>query len=160
MRSYCSTNGVTRPSTNAGCWASSRNRRTFIDGELFKWFDGEKWREPFSFSRLFTFFAREGVGNPARDLGNFMAYLRWKAIRKPKDADFIERVGQVFLDGYQAAGRAIDQRWLMLYTADSMLKIAGRRYRSLTAKEWHLVPRLLDGALAALDTVSVGEQTA
>ncbi|MBK9713283.1 MAG: aminoglycoside phosphotransferase family protein [Kouleothrix sp.] len=98
--------------------------------------------------------------NPARDLGNFLAYLRWKAIRKPKDADFIERVGQVFLDGYQAAGRAIDQRWLMLYTADSMLKIAGRRYRSLTAKEWHLVPRLLDGALAALDTVSVGEQTA
>jgi hypothetical protein len=30
--------------------------------------DGEKWREPFSFGRLFTFFAREGVGNPARDL--------------------------------------------------------------------------------------------
>ena len=30
--------------------------------------DGAKWREPFSFSRIFTFFAREGVGNPERDL--------------------------------------------------------------------------------------------
>jgi hypothetical protein len=83
--------------------------------------------------------------NPARDLGNFTAYLRWKAIRKPNDAEFIARVGQLFLGGYRA-GRPIDERWLALYTADSLLKIAGRRYRSLTAKEWHLVPRLLDAA--------------
>ncbi len=38
--------------------------------------DGEKWREPFSFSRLFTFFAREGVGNPARDLEEQKGRLR------------------------------------------------------------------------------------
>ena len=88
--------------------------------------------------------------NPARDLGNFMAYLRWKAIRKPNDAEFIAHVGQIFLDGYRAAGRDIDDRWLRLYTADSLLKIAGRRYRSLTAKEWHLVPRLVEEANAAL----------
>jgi hypothetical protein len=84
--------------------------------------------------------------NPARDLGNFMAYLRWKAIRKPHDAAFIERVGQLFLDGYRAAGHMIDQAWLARYTADSLLKVAGRRYRSLTAKEWHLVPQLIDAA--------------
>ncbi len=29
---------------------------------------GEKWREPFSLGRIFTIFAREGVGNPAKDL--------------------------------------------------------------------------------------------
>ena len=46
-----------------------------------------------------------------------MAYLRWKAIRKPHDATFIERVGQLFLDGYRAAGQAIDQGWLARYTA-------------------------------------------
>jgi hypothetical protein len=86
--------------------------------------------------------------NPARDLGNFMAYLRWKAIRKPDDAAFIERVGQLFLNGYRAAGRVIDETWLACYTADSLLKVAGRRYRSLTAKEWHLVPLLLDAAEA------------
>ncbi len=84
--------------------------------------------------------------NPARDLGNFMAYLRWKAIRKPHDAAFIERVGQLFLQGYRAAGRATDQGWLARYTADSLLKVAGRRYRSLTTKEWHLVPLLIDTA--------------
>lgn len=84
--------------------------------------------------------------NPARDLGNFMAYLRWKAIRKPHDATFIEHVGQLFLAGYRAAGQSIDQDWLARYTAASLLKVAGRRYRSLTAKEWHLVPLLLDAA--------------
>jgi len=84
--------------------------------------------------------------NPARDLGNFMAYLRWKAIRKPNDAAFIKRVGLLFLDGYRAAGQLIDQDWLARYTADSLLKVAGRRYRSLTAKEWHLVPLLIDAA--------------
>jgi hypothetical protein len=91
--------------------------------------------------------------NPARDLGNFLTYLRWKAIRKPHDAEFIEHVGRVFLDGYAAAGRPIDQRWLALYTADSLLKIAGRRYRSLTAKEWHLVPRLVEAAEQIVATV-------
>ncbi|HQY90053.1 hypothetical protein [Caldilinea sp.] len=30
--------------------------------------NGDKWREPFSFGRIFTIFAREGVGNPAQDL--------------------------------------------------------------------------------------------
>ncbi len=29
---------------------------------------GDKWREPFSFGRIFTIFAREGVGNPRNDL--------------------------------------------------------------------------------------------
>ncbi|KPV49588.1 hypothetical protein SE17_31750, partial [Kouleothrix aurantiaca] len=57
----------------------------------------------------------------------------------------------VCLEGYQAAGLAIDTRWLRLYEADSLLKIMGRRFRSLTAKEWHLVPRLLEAANAVLD---------
>jgi hypothetical protein len=85
---------------------------------------------------------------PERDLGNFLAYLDWKAIRKPADAAFIERAGQLFMEGYRAAGAAPDERRLALYRADSLLKIAGRRYRSLTVKEWHLVPRLLDAAEA------------
>jgi hypothetical protein len=83
---------------------------------------------------------------PERDLGNFLAYLDWKAIRKPADADFIARAGQVFMEGYQGAGRTPDQGRLAIYRADSLLKVAGRRYRSLTTKEWHLVPRLIDAA--------------
>lgn len=89
--------------------------------------------------------------NPARDLGNFLAYLRWKAIRQPHNAAFIEHVGQLFLDGYYASGAAIDGEWLRRYTASSMLKIVGRRFRSLTAKEWDLVPSLLDAALTTLE---------
>jgi hypothetical protein len=83
---------------------------------------------------------------PERDLGNFLAYLRWKAIRKPGDAAFIERAGQVFIEGYASSAPAPSARRLAIYEADSLLKIAGRRYRSLTVKEWHLVPRLIEAA--------------
>lgn len=38
--------------------------------------DGDKWREPFTFSRIFTFFAREGVGNPSRDLAEQQEQIR------------------------------------------------------------------------------------
>lgn len=38
--------------------------------------NGDKWREPFSFGRLFTIFAREGVGNPAQDLEEQKAKIR------------------------------------------------------------------------------------
>lgn len=84
--------------------------------------------------------------DPARDIGNFLAYLRWKAIRQPQQADFIEHVGRVFLDGYLATRPAPDQRSLALFQSASMLKVAGRRYRALTVKEWHLVPRLIEAA--------------
>ena len=38
--------------------------------------DGEKWREPFTFTRFFTFFAREGVGNPQQEIEEQKARLR------------------------------------------------------------------------------------
>ena len=37
---------------------------------------GDRWREPFSFGRFFTVFAREGVGNPARDLDEQQQKMR------------------------------------------------------------------------------------
>jgi hypothetical protein len=89
--------------------------------------------------------------DPARDAGNFLAYLRWKAIRRPEQAAFIAHAGQIFLAGYQAAGGAADPARRALYEAASLLKIAGRRFRSLTVKEWPLVPQLLDAARAVLD---------
>jgi hypothetical protein len=89
--------------------------------------------------------------DPARDAGTFLAYLRWKAIRRPEQAAFIAHAGQIFLAGYQAAGGAADPARRALYEAASLLKIAGRRFRSLTVKEWPLVPQLLDTARAVLD---------
>jgi hypothetical protein len=37
---------------------------------------GDRWREPFSFGRFFTVFAREGVGNPAYELEDQTKKLR------------------------------------------------------------------------------------
>lgn len=86
--------------------------------------------------------------NPARDLGNMIAYLRWKALRQPQHAPFIERAIALMLDGYGAVRETPDRCWLALYEATSLLKIAGRRFRSLAIREWPLIPELLDTALA------------
>ena len=91
--------------------------------------------------------------NPARDLGNFLAYMCWKAIRQPEHAAFVEQAGQSFLGGYLDSGGEVDDLWLGLYQAASLLKIAGRRFRSLTFREWPLVPHLLDAAVATLNEV-------
>jgi hypothetical protein len=91
--------------------------------------------------------------NPARDLGNFLADLRWKAIRNPAQAAAIEQAAGAFLAGYQAAGPLPPAAWRALYEAASLLKIAGRRFRNLSLPEWPLVPRLLDAAFAGLGPV-------
>jgi hypothetical protein len=88
--------------------------------------------------------------NRARDIGNFLAYLSWKAIRRPQQAALIERAGRLFLDGYATVGPALDHCWLALYRAASMLKIVGRRFRSLNYKEWPMAPQLLTAAAAML----------
>jgi len=87
------------------------------------------------------------LAEPARDLGNLLAYLDWKAIRRPADAGWVERAGAVFLAGY-ATGRPAPAGRVAVYRAGSLLKVAGRRYRSLTVGEWPLVPALLDAAAA------------
>jgi hypothetical protein len=87
------------------------------------------------------------LAEPARDLGNLLAYLDWKAVRRPDDAAWVERAAAAFLSGY-ATGRSAPADRVAVYRAGSLLKIAGRRYRSLAASEWPLVPALLDAAAA------------
>ena len=95
--------------------------------------------------------------NPARDMGNFLAYLCWKAIRQPEHGAFVETAGRAFLDAYLDARPNLDVRWLSLYQAASLLKIAGRRFRSLTFREWPLVIHLIDAANATLrEQVEIG----
>jgi len=48
--------------------------------------NGDKWREPFSFGRIFTIFAREGVGNPAADLEDQKQKIR-QLLGQAGDAD-------------------------------------------------------------------------
>jgi hypothetical protein len=87
------------------------------------------------------------LAEPARDLGNLLAYLDWKAIRRPGEAAWVERAGAAFLAGY-ATGRPAPPDRVAAWRAASLLKVAGRRYRSLTVPEWPLVPALLDAAAA------------
>lgn len=81
--------------------------------------------------------------DPSRDLGNFLAYLTWRAIRHPDQGSFIDRAEKRFLAGYAEVRTPPENRQIELCTAQSLLKIAGRRFRSLTTAEWPLVPRLI-----------------
>lgn len=80
----------------------------------------------------------------ARDLGNFLAYLDWKAVRRPELGGALDTIGAAFLEGYAGRGPLPSPRRLAVYRAASLVKIAGRRFRSLAAAEWPLVPALLD----------------
>jgi len=74
--------------------------------------------------------------NPARDVGNFLASLRWKAIRESHNVAFIEAAIPSFLDGYATLRTVPDECWIARYEAGSMLKIAGRRFHKLDVSEW------------------------
>ncbi len=51
---------------------------------------GDRWREPFSFGRFFTVFAREGIGNPPRDLEEQQKKLRALLANAPAAASATE----------------------------------------------------------------------
>jgi hypothetical protein len=85
--------------------------------------------------------------NPAQDLGNFLAYLTWKALRQPQHAAFIQYGQQKFLAGYRTLRALPDAGWLSFYQAASILKIVGRRYSGLTYQEWPLTEQLLEKAV-------------
>jgi aminoglycoside phosphotransferase (APT) family kinase protein len=86
------------------------------------------------------------VAEPARDLGNLLAYLRWKAIRQPHHAAFIREAAESFLHGYGRLARLPDGSRIAVHQAASMLKIAERRFQRLEVTAWHLVPRLVEEA--------------
>ena len=58
---------------------------------------GDRWKEPFSIMRFFTVFAREGVGNPARDLGEQVSKLR----------DLLNKSGDASLNDVPIDGAAV-----------------------------------------------------
>jgi Ser/Thr protein kinase RdoA (MazF antagonist) len=87
---------------------------------------------------------------PGRDMGNLLAYLDWRAIRRPEDATLVDEARHAFLEGYAAVAPLPDSPWLAAFRAGSMLKIAGRRLRSLSFEEWELLSKLLDAARATL----------
>ena len=89
-------------------------------------------------------------GDPARDVGNALAYLTWKAIQRPDLALGLAHLLGALPEGYGTCGSRLDQGRIHWWHAASLVKIAGRRYRQLAVHQWPLVPLLLHEAGAAL----------
>jgi len=87
--------------------------------------------------------------DPARDLANLLGYLRWRGIRRPEDAAWTDAVGPLVLEGYAEVAEPPDPAWLELFQRATLLRIAGRRLRSLAVSEWRWLPALLRGAAPA-----------
>ena len=87
---------------------------------------------------------------PARDLGNLLGYLSWRALRRPAERRFLRAARAAVLDGYREHSPGLDRDRLARYEAATLLKIAGRRFRSLQYAEWPRVPELLERAAALL----------
>jgi hypothetical protein len=87
--------------------------------------------------------------DPARDLGNLLGYLRWRGIRRPQDAAWTGAAGPLLLKGYASVADPPGPAWLELFQAVTMLRIAGRRLRSLAVPEWSRLPELVRRARQA-----------
>jgi hypothetical protein len=93
---------------------------------------------------------------PARDVGNLLAYLRWRAIREPARRVAVSKVSAAFLAGYTSTTLTpLHHQRVRAYEAASLLKIAGRRYRRLAVDEWERVPIVIAAAIERLGA-SVG----
>ncbi|HEX6492425.1 MAG TPA: hypothetical protein VF112_02875, partial [Candidatus Dormibacteraeota bacterium] len=90
---------------------------------------------------------------PARDAGNLLAYLRWRAIRRPETAAAVAEVRAAFLDGYaRSAPAPLDADRLRAFEAVAALRIAGRRCHRLAVEEWGRLGELVSAALDLLAT--------
>jgi len=83
---------------------------------------------------------------PARDVGNLLAYLRWHGVRHPEHRRAVEAARVAFLGGYGSVAPPADPVRVAQHEAASLVKIAGRRARDLSTGEWPLLPGLLDEA--------------
>ena len=91
------------------------------------------------------------LSEPARDAANFLAYLDWRAIRGAASAASVAHARDAFVEGYvEVARRALTEERLRLFEAAALLKIAGRRCRSLSHHEWQHLPALIGSALDML----------
>ena len=86
----------------------------------------------------------------ARDIGNLLAYLRWKAIRQPEHRALVAEGRRAFRAAYRRTGDMAADDLVRTAEAISLLKIAGRRFRNLSVREWPKVPALVDAALELL----------
>lgn len=94
---------------------------------------GDRWREPFSIGRFFTVFAREGVGNPARELAEQTEKMRALLSSAPNtDADLSDvpiEGAAVFLNG--DAQLELDSPSVPVLRADQVKEYIRRKTREV-----------------------------
>jgi len=88
-----------------------------------------------------------GMADPARDLGNAMAYADWQHLTTPGTT---AGLSAAIRRGYADGGGRVDTARLAWWHSAALVKIAGRRYRSLDTAHWAAVPALLGAATALL----------
>ena len=93
--------------------------------------------------------------DPARDIGNAIAYLTWAGLRGALGRAAATAMCDALVVGYADVSSLPDSRMLRWWTAAAAAKIAGRRYRTLAYAEWSLVPQLLAVAADLLGSAPV-----
>ncbi len=63
---------------------------------------GKKWREPFSVGRLFTLFAREGVGNPPQEISENLKALTEVRDEMAENSEISSQYNQIPVNGAAA----------------------------------------------------------
>jgi hypothetical protein len=92
-----------------------------------------------------------GVSDAARDAGNALAYLSWAEVRGALPSRLVRTMRRNFLAGYADARTALARGGLAWWWTAAMVKIAGRKFRSLATWEWRHVPALLGRAEALIE---------
>lgn len=93
--------------------------------------------------------------DPARDIGNAIAYLTWAGLRGALGRAAAMAMCDALVVGYADVSSRPDSRMLRWWTAAAAAKIAGRRYRTLAYAEWPQVPQLLAAAADLLGSAPV-----
>lgn len=73
---------------------------------------------------------RSVIGNPASDLGNFMAHLEKQVLFGQFTSDVVDRIKEHFLSGYEAISPYLIRSQVNLYTAISLFRLVGEPFRS------------------------------
>jgi aminoglycoside phosphotransferase (APT) family kinase protein len=76
------------------------------------------------------------LGNPAIDLGNFVAHLERDALRGDLSPGRVESLKDAFIDGYRVASRNSIRRTIQLYAAVGLLRLAPQAFRYDRQPNW------------------------
>ena len=94
-------------------------------------------------------------GDPATDIGNFIAYLERDLLRGGRSAGQVEEYGDALIAGYQECASALPGRRIRLYTAAALLRMGLKPFRN-REPDW---PEMIGALLSRVESL-LTERTA